>query len=330
MPARVTLQQIADRLGLSVSTVSRVLNNSILISEERAASILEAAHQLGYVKRQIRRHSHRSILNLFLVLPSREETDLNIFYALSQLIEGIRAGLADVRVNVIVKLNRRPVDFYGIKKLGDMDGCIFAFTQPDRALFDALDARGIPVILINRRIARRNYVVADDAAGMRRLVKEVVDRRGRHRPAFLGFRQVLKVSRSRFQGVESACRELGIAFTRTDAYEVKSLRDIDARFVERIARTGHDALLCFNDTTAIFAFQAAGRAGIRIPEDLSLTGFDNSPLRDVFFTRIDTIELSSYAFGRDAGVWLRKAIIERQPEGIQKLIEGTYVPGETI
>ena len=118
MSKKVTLYDIAEELNISPSTVSRVLNNSTLISDERSRQILETAERLGYRKRTIRRHMSRAILNIHLFLPVAENSVSHFFYNISELIEAVQEGFGDVRLNFVTRINDGNLDFLERKKTG--------------------------------------------------------------------------------------------------------------------------------------------------------------------------------------------------------------------
>jgi LacI family transcriptional regulator len=123
---------------------------------------------------------------------------------------------------------------------------------------------------------------------------------------------------------------LRIPFGSGDRYEIDSFHDVTTELLQRILDNGHDAILCFNDSIAILVYQTAMELGLKIPDAFSLTGFDNSPAQALITRRIDTINLSSRVFGREAACWLRKTVIEREPQRLRLLVEGEYLPGSTI
>ncbi|GAB4221779.1 MAG: LacI family DNA-binding transcriptional regulator [Spirochaetales bacterium] len=326
---RVTVYDVAKELGISASTVSRVLNNSILIGEETRALILETARRMGYEKRPIRKHRNRAILNIKLFLPAHRYVSTHLFYNPAELIQGLYEGFQDVRVNIITRLAGQGGELFQTKKLGDIDGCIFAFTEPDDVVYQRLSERGIPCLELNRIHPDRDYVSCDNEGGIRRLLQELYKVQGKRlRPYYLGFSQIPFVEEQRLKGYLEGVKELQIQ--ESSFRVIDTLSEITPAFLKQLKKEGYTALLCFNDVVAVYCYQCALSCGLRIPEDLSLTGFDNSPVRELVSKRIDTISLSVPQLAREAGAWLRRRIIDRDLERIQKLIEGDYVPGETL
>jgi len=332
---RVTVYDVARELGISASTVSRVLNHSILIGEEKRALILETARRLGYEKRAIRRHRNRAILNIKLFLPTHQYVSSHLFYNAADLIQGLYEGFEDVRVNIIIRLIGYDTDLFKTKKLGDIDGCVFAFSEPDEGVYERMEERGIPVVELNRISSSRNYVSCDNAAGMRMLMKEIQAKRSLPiRPFYLGFSQIPPIQEQRLRGFLEALSDLPEekqqSLEPAPYYTLATLGEITPDLLHRLKKEGYNSILCFNDVVAVYFYQCALSQGYRIPEDFSLTGFDNSPVLDLLNRRIDTINLSVFQLAKEAGIWLRKRIMYREEGTIQRLIEGEYIPGETI
>lgn len=362
---RVTVYDVARELGISASTVSRVLNNSILIGEEKRALILETAQRMGYEKRSIRRHKNRAILNIKLFLPTHKYVSTHLFYNAADLIKGLYEGFEDVRVNIITNLVGYDTDLFKTKKLGDIDGCVFAFSEPDEEVYQSIEERGIPIVELNRISSSRNYISCDNTAGMQRLMEEIRAKRSAPiRPFYFGFSQIPPIQEQRLRGFLEALSDLpgqelsvsniaaldssGIKHGVTETSgsprkrrkqntkgqapycTLSTLDEITPDLIRWLKAEGYNSILCFNDVVAVYFYQCALSQGYRIPEDFSLTGFDNSPVLDLLNRRIDTINLSVFQLAKEAGIWLQNTIMHREGGNIQRLIEGEYIPGETI
>ncbi len=332
MAKRVTVYDISRSLGISPSTVSRVLNNSSLIGDEKRELILRTAREMGYEKRSIKRQKGRAIINIRLFLPRTTYSYIHLFYDVAELIEGIDLGFEETRINIITSLNEGDLSLFDSKKLGDIDGCIFAFTKPSTALEELLEDRSVPFVLLNRPNPEHNYVLVDNHSGMEKLVGAMHAKRGENlKPCFIGFSQLPSVSESRELGVISACEARNIPFDRSqDVIMVDSLTELKAKVLPAIEQRSYNGVLCFNDLMAVSLYQAVLKESWDIPEHFSLSGFDNSPILQLLDQRIDTIEFSLKKLGEEAGKWLSGRIIDRNESPIQEALEGEYIPGETI
>ncbi|MFW6155478.1 MAG: LacI family DNA-binding transcriptional regulator [Planctomycetota bacterium] len=329
----VTIYDIAEEVGVSTATVSRVLNGSTLIAPETAQAIRDAARRLGYRKRTIRRQRGRAILHIRVVLPTRRERVQKLFYDYADLLAGIKEGVQDNRVNVVTDVEGEALDLFGHKKGGDVDGVIFAFTRPTEAVYDQLAGRGVPTLTLHRVVTGRDYITCDNVEGMRRLVAELVARRDEDdedalRPCYLRLEAIRDIADDRQRGIVAGCRETGVRFTKRDVIGVESIADVDPALVDRIARRRYNAVLCFNDVVAAAFCQAARAAGLDPSRRWEVTGFDNSPLRDLMRPRPATISLPVRTLGEQAGRWIRRRIVDRSDEPFAMGIPGEYLEGE--
>jgi len=323
-----TLGELARNLGLSTATVSRVLNNSVLVKEETRLRILEGARELGYVKRTVRRQRVRAIPTIALVLPRSRETYRQLFYDPASLIESITGAFAPGRVNIVTIVDGS--DIGGARKLGGVDGWVFAFLRPEPELAAGLRDRGIPHVVINRTGPDLPFVACDHGAGMATLLGRMLATGRQVRPFYLGLLPVAEVSRLRLAALGAACATTGVPFGPADQREAASLDEIDPASVTGIAEAGHNALVCFNDIVAIAALNAARSAGLRVPADLMISGFDNTPVLSIAPQRIDTIDLAVEEMGAAGAQWLRARIFDRDDKPLARLVAGRHVPGRTI
>ncbi len=325
-----TVSDIAHHLNLSPSTVSRVLNGSQLVRDATRMRIEAAAAELGYEKRTIRRHAPRSILVVALFLPRSSHVYHRLFYDPADLLAGLTDGFGSVRVHIVVSVNRPKPELFSSKKSGNIDACVFGFTRPTDDVRALLEERGIPWVLLNRTDERSNYVATDHRSGMRLLLERVTKYRGdRLRPAYVNFNPAQPIADEREEAFRHACDRAGIApddvrILRTDTIEEITV-DLLRSTMERC-----NTVFCFNDFVAVYLYQVALVAGISIPEQLSLAGYDDSPVRCLTPQKVDTVSLSPYRLGSVAGGWLRRHIIERDNEPLQTLIPGDLIPGETL
>ena len=318
-------------MGISTSTVSRVLNNSSLISEERAREIRECAERLGYRKRIIKKQVTRAIINLHIFLPETDNQLIHFFYNISELIESIQSGFGDVKLNFITRVNDGNLDFLERKKTGQIDGCLFAFTSPGSTLKRELNDRSIPFILLNRKSGRANYLCYDVPGGIRALAGRMYDKLGVDlKPCYLGFRKLPGVSKERFNAAEIFFKEKSVPFGAEDSLILGDLSEIPLNAVEWVRKGGYNAVIAFNDLAALSFLQAGQAGGISFPSDMLLSGFDDSPILSLLDRRIDTVRLSIPELGQRAGRWLRSRIMEKSNKPLHEIIPGEYVPGETV
>ncbi len=326
-----TVYDIARELSVSVSTVSRALNNSVLVSEETRRSVLRTAQKLGYQSRGIKRHRSRTILNVLLLIPYRADTRLHTFYDPADLIVGLKAGFGETRVNIIIEPANSASVSLTHKKSGDIDAVVCGFMLPPAEIRDAAEHRGIPLVSLNR-VGECDYVSCDNYGGMLVLVDRIMEAEFEQPPVFVLPESVPEwVARERVRGFEAGCRKHGID-TSSAVIRVNGLESFTEALAERILTGGPRGIMCFNDIAAVTFLHAAAGIGAVPPEDYGLTGFDNSPVQTVLRKRIDTVDLSVHEIGEAAGRWIFTRVIERHDVGerLNLLLPVRYVRGDTV
>ncbi len=331
MGKRITVYDIAKELDISPSTVSRVLNKSTLISDERSRQILETAEKMGYQKRAIKKHVSRAILNIHLFLPHGHSTITHFFYNISELIESIQEGFGDVKLNFITRVNDGNLDFLERKKTGQIDGCVFAFTKPGRELTATLKEREIPYILLNRKARSGSYVMYDVSEGLTKIAGRLMESRRKDlRPCFIGYRGLPEISDKRYEVISGSFEAGGLAMGAHSRFDVSDFHEISQSVMGWVEEHRFNAVFAFNDIVAVSFLQTAQARGFRFPEDISLAGVDDSPIQGLLDRRIDTVSLSIHELGRTAGSWLNGYIIEKSVKPLRSVLTGEYLEGNTI
>jgi LacI family transcriptional regulator len=322
---KVTVYDIADELGFSPSTVSRVLNNSSLVGEDTRKRILEAADRLGYKKRKIRRHHNRAVLNIRLFLPASSAPHHHLFYDTTELIRSIESGFDGVRVNIIVSSGSYLLQH---KKGGDIDGCIFAFCYPTAGLLKEISRWEIPAVYIDREPEDGNYIAVDNASGMEALLTWLIRTGDVKKVLYLGYLPIRDVSERRKEGLARAALNHGIAFTPENFLDLESVHQLSNEYLVELVQAGFSHFICFNDMVAVYLYQLALSSGYSVPKDFIITGFGNSPVREINIHRFHTVELPVNTMGIEAGKWLKGRIIDKDERMIRKKIPVDVVPGD--
>jgi LacI family transcriptional regulator len=326
MSDKVTVYQIAEKLEISASTVSRVLNNSSLISGKKSELILKTAEEMGYQKRNVRRPGSRAILNILLFIPYSKEPQYHLFYDSAQLIEGIRTGFGETKINIITELDNGSPTALKNRKVGDIDGAIFAFSDPSLSMVTFLNRRKIPFVLLNREDHRYNFVCLDNSAAMEKLFS--LNERENLKPFYIGLQGAMKVNEYRKSAFLEQCERRKL--TSYDILEISSFSEINQILLSTIRERQSNWIVCFNDIVAVSFIALALSNGIAIPGDMTVTGSDNSPLRNIYSIKVDTIDLAVKTMGKEAGLWLYRWIIEKKHTPLELLMPPKHIQGNTI
>lgn len=276
------MADVARRAGVSVATVSRALHGSPLVSVETAARVVAAADELSFaISRVASGLASGRLGRIGLLLGGSLQSWFN-----GTVIDAVYARLtpADVELTIFRIQDRAERDrfFTRLPARRNVDALIvasFALTPTERSRLQSL---GVPLVYLNQRVRGVPSVAIDDVAGARDGVRGLLAL-GHRRIAF-----VRSVSRRpgfsysadrRIEGFRSAMAEAGVA--EADQLVIAA-RDLDAG--DDVLRTAladahpPTALAVDSDELAIGILAALVRAGLRVPDDLSLLGFDDHAL----------------------------------------------------
>ncbi|MBM6399277.1 LacI family DNA-binding transcriptional regulator [Phycicoccus sonneratiae] len=268
-----TIYSVADAAGVSIATVSRVLQGSSAVSERTRGKVLEAIDRLDYMPvaaaRSLAVRQHEA---LGLVLP-----ELGGPY-FSELLMGFEEAAAALDLSVVLALveDDRPLDGPRVTRLAaGVDGvAVLGGLLSEDVLRRA--SRHKPVLVLAGRASDGiEHFAAENTASAAELTAHLLDDHGRTRPVFAGLPDVAPDVRARFEGFAAALAERGLAVPEPLG---GGLRESDgAALAEQLLAAGPlpDAVVCANDEIALALVERLTAAGVRVPDDLAVTGWDD-------------------------------------------------------
>ena len=288
--ASVTLKDVAKVAGVSYATVSRAVSGSPEISEQTRRRILKICKEMGYTPNSIARSMVKRCTNILgLIVPSlnnpfmRELTaDLEIYARRRgyNLMVCNSSYDHDLELEVFSLLIGRQVDGVIMIPVGH---------EPYESL-SALTAQ-VPTVFISENMQDypENYVSVDNYRGMQ-IAAEYLYSLGHREILYFGARSDSKTHELRLGGYLSSCEKLGITPHVLRSSYSRSSREVGYTLAGEYFSKPHSetAILCSADMLAIGVKQAAYEAGIRIPKDISLMGFDN-----ISFSALPEIDLTT-------------------------------------
>ncbi len=325
-----TIADIAKKMKLSTATVSRALNRSRLVDGVLTEKIHKQADAMGYKKRSIRKHRGRSILNIKLVLPHHVEAERSLFYDFASLITGIKSGFTSCEINLVCETVGDYFDPFPHKKGGDVNGFVFAFHQPSAEAIEKIQRNKTPFVVINRHIPDVPCVASENVEGMSTVINHLHEKHGdKLKPAFVSLGWLGQIHVERLEGVASTCKKLGIKFNRrNDCHRFSSISDVDGGKVKELAKK-YNALVCVNDIMGTVILAELDRQGIKAPKEVSVTGFDNSPLRNLSRPLLTTVSMPINELARVAAEGLENEIVNHVQQGLLSRVPGAFIPGES-
>ena len=310
---RVTRKDVALRAGVSTTTISYVINDGPRpVAPETRVRVLRAIEELGYYPNELARSLRmRQTSTIGLVIPDLT----NPFYAdLARALEKITFSRG--YVIVVCNANReadKELRFAELLRAKQVDGVVFL---PDSdstdAIFTLIRAH-IPVVVLERQdIAGLHWVAIDDFQGGRIATEHLLGL-GHRRIAFLRQCTSHTTSRRRLEGYTAALQAAGIAVDpaliadceATPASGAAAMSGLLASFPELTAVLAH------NDVIALGALHAIHQAGLSIPGDVSIIGYDNIEAAAFYYPPLTTVRYPGEAVARLAAEQLF-AMLEAQ------------------
>jgi LacI family transcriptional regulator len=321
-----SLQDIADICSVSISTVSRVLNHEPGISRQTARRVMEVAERYNFSLAKRKRPLSRAQLRLMLVVPDPSAILDNPFFDIGELLQSVGSAFSREK-KIIETFSFSQLTGPDYMPLQSSDGIIFAFGDVGAGIRDLLHEKDIPHVFLNRVLDNDNYVSCNHFKGTLRL-REHLAVRGYAQVGYLGC-AAIPVNVDRKRGYRIGTLEAVGRVDESLTVEVASVGDIGSRTIRLFMDRECDAVMCFNDNFAIRFIKEMADMGKKVPDDMAVTGFDDSPLRKVFTPAITTMSLSTFEMGFFAARWLRDNIQHRESRRIQLEVNGTLIVGQS-
>jgi LacI family transcriptional regulator len=304
--SRVTLRDVARRVGVHPSTVSRVLNPRTrgMVTADIARRVAAAARSLGYSPNPfaLSLKTKRSFL-VGVLVPDLVNP---IFPPIIRGIESVLdpAGYTALIANSDMRPERER-RFLENMKARQVDGLILATAHRDDELVARYVDAGEPLVLINRTVEDKPVfaVVNEDRRGILLAVQHVAAL-GHRRIVHLAGPQDLSTGQRRLTGFREALLTLGLGsdpklIAMCTAYSAPEGHRALAELLH--ARTRFTAVVAANDLLALGAYRALTDQGLRCPDDLSITGFNDMPLMDLVNPPLTTVRIPLFEMGVQAG-----------------------------
>jgi len=300
----VTLQDIADRLGLSVPTVSRALAGYPDIADATRARVLEAANEMGYRPNvSARRLQQQRTETLGFVIPTHGPRFSDPFF--SELLAGIGNEAAEQEYDLLVSTRAPGIDeleTYEHMVMGQrVDGMLVVRTRRQDPRIAYLLKERFPFVAFGRSDLETQfpYLDVDGREGMRQVTQHLIDL-GYRRIAYINASPHLVFASHRLAGYKEALMANDIPFDDTlvvvGALTERSGHQAATRLLAGNPRT--DAIVACNDLMALGAMSAARKLGLTVGLDLAVTGFDDVPLAAHAHPPLTTVRQPIYTIGR--------------------------------
>ncbi|MCY1143416.1 LacI family DNA-binding transcriptional regulator [Actinoplanes sp. Pm04-4] len=299
--SKATIYQVAQLAGVSIATVSRALRDSDLVTRETRERVQAAAQELQFTpSRPARslaegRHAANGIVFPDLVGP---------YYA--EVVLGYEAAAAALGSSVLIlATNGRRDPAAAVRELaGRVDGLTVMGRTIGDDVVAGIASTGLPVVLLARDPVEGVDTVRAGNSNTARALAEHLVGHGHRTITFLGDPDGSPDVAGRYAGVRAGSKGAHLTLVRGKGLDLESGR----RAAKSLLKDKPDAVVCANDEVALGVLLAAQEAGLRVPEDLAVTGWDD--LLAARFAGLTTVRQPMRELGATAARWLNKRINE--------------------
>lgn len=297
-----TLQDIADRMGVSKGTVSKALNGASDISETLQKNILETAVEMGYTKLRRQKGSDKKlcILTRNIEYEESHQFGYDLVLGFRQMAEP--AGF-DVEIVPISEKQQKatPYDVFMLKN-DYLGGFILGFSLNDPWMKDFLTSRTPAVLYDNYIIGNPNtvYLGIDNTEGMELAVTHL-KQLGHKKIGYLSSALGSHIMQVRHKAFFQALKQNGLKSDPIYAGSSYYITECMEKHLKRLLNLGMTAIICSHDLVANAAMVQCQQTGYHVPRDLSIVGFDDLPIcahtsPPITTVRQDRIELGKSAY----------------------------------
>ncbi|MCJ8014949.1 LacI family transcriptional regulator [Paenibacillus sp. KQZ6P-2] len=298
-----TIRDVAKHAGVSVATVSRVLNETGYVHEDTRKKVETAIRELHYTPNEVARSLYKRKSRLIgLLLPDIT----NPFFP--ELARGVEDEMQENDFRIIFgnsdeNMNKEK-EYIQTFEQNNVVGVIASTNHPDSDTYRKLR---IPVVFLDRTADNRPSVYADGREGGKIAAHEMIARGSRQITVMQGPKHI-RPAQDRYQGAVDVLSEQGVPFNviMTSSFSFTEAGIWAKELFEQHPYT--DGVIASNDIVATAVLHEALRLGKKVPEDLQIIGFDDIPLSSLLTPSLTTIRQPAYDMGRTAARLLIRII----------------------
>lgn len=316
------MREVAERAGVSVTTVSHVINNSRPVNPQTRHRVEEAMQTLGYQPNVLARSLRRGVTHTIgVILPD----STNPYFA--EVVRGIEDTSFDQGYSVILCNSDNDLDkerhYTNVLVEKQVDGIIFVAAGLSSENIYALQVRGVPLVLVDRHVPEVlvDNVLTDNLLGGRLATNHLIELDHRIIGCISGPKGV-RLSSERIDGYRQALKSAGISLdprmiVEGDFQYQSGYEGSKALFNQQPSPT---AIFACNDLMAIGVYRFAHENNLNVPEQLSIVGFDDVRLSAYTNPPLTTVHQSKHEMGSKAAKLLMERIADQDLEPRQEIL----------
>jgi LacI family transcriptional regulator len=298
----LTLEDIAKKVGVSRSTVSRVVNGFPNVNPEVRSKVVEAIQETGYHPNAAARSlasQHSGVIGLML---PRSVSSFFTDPFFPQLTQGVAYGCNknDLTLSLYLVSNKEDEEkiYPRISRRGLLDGILVQSGQPDDRMMEYLATSRVPNVILGRPFVPdgANYIDVDNVGAAANATRHLI-KLGYQRIATITGESGSAATIDRVEGYKQALKNAGRAIDESLIVQGNFTEAGGYAAMQQLLAAKPDAVFAASDITAIGAMNAVLDAGLKIPEDVAFVGFDDVPIATMSKVKLTTIRQPILQFG---------------------------------
>jgi len=316
---RKTIEHIAQLAKVSKATVSRVLNNSPKVTEETREKVMKVIKESGYYpSATARRLTTNKAETIGLIIPApQDKTFGNPFY--TEILRGFTHQAKIEGYDLLLFINEHKFNYSRLFHDRRVDGLLLIGVKRNDKGITQLSKNKFPYILTGKVDCKdANYVDANNKGGAYQAVSHLTNL-GHKRIAYIGGSFEFVFNQERFEGYLKALKEHNLKYGKELTMESISTQESGYEAMRKILKSSSipTAVFAANDLDAIGAMKAIKEKGLKIPEGISLVGFDDIQLASYTEPSLTTVRQPIFKMGTTAISLLVQLIEGKEKEPLK-------------
>lgn len=334
MGKKITMEDIASELNVSKSLVSRALGNKYGVGDEMRSKIQMTAIKKGYNFVKEKRASSKKIESITVVLEKHDIEDMGYW---NKIIHSIEKTLNERGISIflsVVENHQEEIIPLSIRQMKS-DGVILLGLLSEKLIYSVIET-GLPIVMMDTNYLNLKYdhVMANNYMGTFEATELLIEK-GHKNIGFVGSLEYSYSFQERYRGVAECVmkhkeKKLKL-YSITERYDDFYVPFSANQFKNKMkAGDRPTAVICGNDITAFCVYDLARETGIKIPDDLSVVGFDDVAKAEWVHPKLTTINISKTMMGERAVSLLIKQFKNPGKSHEQLLIGTRIVQRESV
>lgn len=312
-----TIKDVAKMADVSISTVSRVINDSKPVSPEARRRVLHAIDVLDYKPNEVARSLVTKKSNLIGVIV--EDIGLNFISRILQGLEEVgKMYNYDILLSSSYKDLKTEVKFANLLLQKQVEGIMVVSNMQNPKLEYKLEEAKIPHVLINNFYQVEKFQASIDFEKASKNMVELLMKKGHKKIASLAVKKDIDRTLERFKvkGYEKAMEEHNLKKVQlfVDGWQSENIEKEKEKIIKTIKEENITAIFTTYDTLAINLINVLYDNGIKVPEDVSVTGFGGGYLSSIYRPRLTTVKMPYYDIGAISIRQILKTISNKEKE----------------